>query len=109
MTLLSGSRLGPYEILARLGAGGMGEVWRARDPRLSREIAVLGHVGIHEQGGCRSASAGACSQFGKTENPSLRAASANRSSRITNGSSAGRSSEAASDAASCSASADRRG
>ncbi|HTR03730.1 MAG TPA: protein kinase, partial [Thermoanaerobaculia bacterium] len=35
-----GSRLGPYEIVAPLGAGGMGEVYRARDPKLGREIAV---------------------------------------------------------------------
>jgi Tol biopolymer transport system component len=40
MTLSAGSRLGPYEILAPLGAGGMGEVYRARDTRLSREVAV---------------------------------------------------------------------
>ena len=40
MTLPSGSRLGPYEILSPLGAGGMGEVYRARDPRLSREVAI---------------------------------------------------------------------
>src|SRR5271169_4625421 len=40
MNLPNGTRLGPYEILAPLGAGGMGEVYRARDTRLSREVAV---------------------------------------------------------------------
>src|SRR5262250_3159144 len=40
MTLTAGSRLGPYEIVAPLGAGGMGEVYRAKDPRLKREVAV---------------------------------------------------------------------
>ncbi len=40
MTLAAGSRLGPYEILAPLGAGGMGEVYRARDTRLEREVAI---------------------------------------------------------------------
>ena len=40
MTLASGSRLGPYEIVSPLGAGGMGEVYRARDTRLGREVAV---------------------------------------------------------------------
>jgi serine/threonine protein kinase len=40
MTLAAGSRLGGYEILAPLGAGGMGEVYRALDAKLGREIAV---------------------------------------------------------------------
>src|SRR5690348_1007725 len=40
MTLDPGSKLGPYEILAPLGAGGMGEVYRARDPRMGREVAI---------------------------------------------------------------------
>ena len=40
MTLTAGSRLGPYEVLAPIGAGGMGEVYRARDTRLAREVAI---------------------------------------------------------------------
>jgi len=40
MTISEGSRLGPYTILAPLGAGGMGEVWKARDTRLDRIVAI---------------------------------------------------------------------
>src|SRR3977135_3890898 len=40
MPLQPGDKLGPYEILAPIGAGGMGEVYRARDPRLNRDVAI---------------------------------------------------------------------
>src|ERR1700738_3720875 len=40
MTIAAGSHLGPYEIVAPAGAGGMGEVWRARDTRLDRTVAI---------------------------------------------------------------------
>ena len=40
MPLKSGTRLGPYEILAAIGAGGMGEVYKAKDTRLDRDVAV---------------------------------------------------------------------
>ncbi len=40
MTLAAGSRLGPYEVTGLLGAGGMGEVYRAKDPRLGRDVAI---------------------------------------------------------------------
>jgi serine/threonine protein kinase len=40
MPVAAGTKLGPYEILALIGAGGMGEVYRARDPRLNRLLAI---------------------------------------------------------------------
>src|SRR5437763_7376651 len=40
VALPSGSRLGPYEIISALGAGGMGEVYRAHDPRIGRDVAI---------------------------------------------------------------------
>ena len=40
MSLKPGTRLGAYEIVAAIGAGGMGEVYRARDPKLNRDVAI---------------------------------------------------------------------
>src|SRR5438105_7780608 len=40
MPLSAGDKLGPYEILSAIGAGGMGEVWKARDTRLDRTVAI---------------------------------------------------------------------
>jgi eukaryotic-like serine/threonine-protein kinase len=40
MPLAPGTRVGPYQILSRIGAGGMGEVWKAHDPRLDRTVAI---------------------------------------------------------------------
>ena len=40
MSVKQGTRLGPYEVGTRLGAGGMGEVWQANDTRLDRQVAI---------------------------------------------------------------------
>jgi len=40
MPLSTGDKLGRYEILALIGKGGMGEVWKARDPKLNRDVAI---------------------------------------------------------------------
>jgi eukaryotic-like serine/threonine-protein kinase len=42
MPLLKGQNLGPYQIVSSLGAGGMGEVYRATDTRLERDVAIKG-------------------------------------------------------------------
>jgi serine/threonine protein kinase len=40
MTIATGTKLGPYEITGAIGAGGMGEVYRAHDPKLGRDVAI---------------------------------------------------------------------
>ena len=57
MPLSTGDRLGPYEILAPIGAGGMGEVWKARDTRLGRTVAIKILSGAHAERFTREAQA----------------------------------------------------
>src|SRR6202140_2425032 len=40
MAIVAGQKIGPYEVAAQIGAGGMGEVYKARDPRLNRDVAI---------------------------------------------------------------------
>ena len=46
-TWTAGARVGPYELMSALGAGGMGEVWKARDSRLNRIVAIKRLTGRH--------------------------------------------------------------
>lgn len=57
MPVSVGDKLGPYEILAPIGAGGMGEVWKARDPRLNRIVAIKRLKGEHGERFAREARA----------------------------------------------------
>src|SRR5689334_8995736 len=47
MQISAGSMLGPYEVLSKIGTGGMGEVWKARDTRLDRLVAIKTLKGTH--------------------------------------------------------------
>jgi serine/threonine-protein kinase len=56
MPLTPGTRLGPYEVISAIGAGGMGEVYQARDPRLNRTVAIkvlLDHISDHPEARAR--------------------------------------------------------
>jgi len=61
MPLSVGDKLGPYEIIAPIGKGGMGEVWKARDPRVGRDAAPL--LVITPPQSCRSSGTAILEQF----------------------------------------------
>ncbi len=48
MTLEPGTYLGPYEVTAQIGKGGMGEVYRARDTKLGRDVTEVSEIGVSE-------------------------------------------------------------
>jgi hypothetical protein len=50
MSLTVGARFGPYEILAPLGVGGMGEVYRSRETKLNRDVAMLPNLTENDSG-----------------------------------------------------------
>ncbi len=56
MAVSAGTLLGPYQVLSRIGAGGMGEVYRARDPRLGREVGSRARLALpaHQRLGFRT-------------------------------------------------------
>jgi hypothetical protein len=63
MTLIAGSRIGSYEVSAQIGAGGMGEVYRASDRKLKRQVAIKVLPVLR----ARAASVCACSDRGRPE------------------------------------------
>src|SRR3954447_23560457 len=53
MTIARGTTIGPYEVVCHIGAGGMGDVWRARDRRIGRDVALKGLLEAYAPGGER--------------------------------------------------------
>jgi serine/threonine protein kinase len=54
MSLSAGAKLGPYQVRALIGAGGMGEVYRARDTRLGRDVAIKAFCIDKREGNCQT-------------------------------------------------------